>query len=365
MKITKYILLLLLLLSFAFIVFVATQPNEYEIKREKVINTSKDNVFNYVNDYTTWEDWFNLKEFDPSATINYTEITTGTDAGFSWNSSTTNGKIKTTNEALNQSINQDFYLNDDVHKITWTFAQTPKGTKVNWSMKGNLSFKWKFNTILRSGMDDVFGAIFEKGINEIEKYLVTELESMKIIHNGIVTKHATNFIQQKDSCSINEFQIKAKKMLQNMIQFVENNEIELVGLPFVMVDKRDEKLNYIKFAMCVPVEEEILTTEGSEISGNHFDEFLAFKTTLTGDYNHLKRARKKANDEITKLNYSIDSTNKYIEIYKVSLPKVKNPSQWVTELYFPVKKEVIKSFKTIKPKKTIDSLPKKVEVIQE
>ena len=30
------------------------------------------------------------------------------------------------------------------------------------------------------------------------------------------------------------------------------------------------------------------------------------------------------------------------EIYKTSLPKVKNPSQWETEIYFPVKKKVIK-----------------------
>ena len=55
MKITKYILLLVILLSVAFVVFIATQPNDYEINREKIITTSKDNVFNYVNDYTTWD----------------------------------------------------------------------------------------------------------------------------------------------------------------------------------------------------------------------------------------------------------------------------------------------------------------------
>ncbi|WP_430400951.1 GyrI-like domain-containing protein [Flavobacterium sp.] len=342
MKITKYILLLLLLLSIAFIVFIATQPNEYEIKREKMIATSKDNVFNYVNDITTWEDWFNLKDLDPSTSISYTETTSGINSGFTWNSSTSNGKIKTTEFTLNKSINQDFYLNEELHKISWLFTETNKGTKVNWSMKGKLSFKWKFNALLKNGMDDVFGDIFQKGIDQIEKYLVNELESMKITHQGIVTKHATNFIQQKDSCSIDDFQLKSKKMLQNMIEFVENNEIKLSGLPFVMIDKRDENLNSIKFAMCVPVEEEILTTEGSEISGNRFDEFLAYKSTLTGDYKHLKKARKKAIDELLKLNYLQDNSNKYIEIYKVSLPKVKNPSQWETEIYFPVKKKVIK-----------------------
>lgn len=339
MKITKYIFLLLLLISVAFVVFIATQPNDYVISRERVISTSKDNVFNYVNDFSTWEEWFNLKEFDSSTIID--SSTTQFKDGFSWKSATSNGKIKTTLTNPNDIINQDFYINDEIHKITWFFTETPKGTKINWTMKGKLSFKWKFNAILRNGMDDVYGTIFENGINQIEKYLVSELKSMKITHQGIVTKHATNFIQQVDSCSIDDFQAKSKNMLQNMIQFVEENEIELKGLPFVMVDKYDENKNFIKFAMCVPVEEEILTTEGSQISGNHFDEFTAFKTTLIGDYKHLKKARNKTIEEIEKLDYVIDKKNKYIEIYKVSLPKVKNPSQWITEIYFPVKKKII------------------------
>lgn len=361
MKITKYIILLVLLLSVAFIVFIATQPNDYEISREKIISTSKDNVFDYVSDFTTWEDWLNLKDIDPSTKIELTPITSGLNAGFSWKSITTDGKIKTIKINPNDTILQDFYIDDEVHKISWLFTETPKGTKVNWSMKGKLSFKWKFNTILQGGMDKVYGNLFENGINEIEKYLVTELESMKIIHGGIVTKHATNFIQQIDSCSIEDFQMKSKKMLQNMIQFVESNEIELKGLPFVMIDKRDENFNYIKFAMCVPVEEEILTTEGSEISGNHFDEFSAFKTILTGDYNHLKRARKKAIEELTKLDYVIDNTNKHIEIYKVSLPKVKNPSQWVTEIYFPVKKKIIKPIDSIPAPKNNEIIIENIE----
>ena len=45
MKILKYIFLLLLLLSVAFVVFVATQPSEYSISRSQEIKISKDIVF--------------------------------------------------------------------------------------------------------------------------------------------------------------------------------------------------------------------------------------------------------------------------------------------------------------------------------
>ena len=46
----------------------------------------------------------------------------------------------------------------------------------------------------------------------------------------------------------------------------------------------------IKYAMCVPVQDEIMTTPESEIQGNHFNEFLAIKATLKGDYSHMKKA---------------------------------------------------------------------------
>jgi effector-binding domain-containing protein len=92
--------------------------------------------------------------------------------------------------------------------------------------------------------------------------------------------------------------------------------------------------------MCVPVEEEILTTSGSEISGGHFDEFLAVKTTLTGDYSHNIEAWNKTINYINQKKLIKDIQDLNIEVYKISLPKERKPSKWVTEIYIPVKKRV-------------------------
>lgn len=56
-------------------------------------------------------------------------------------------------------------------------------------------------------------------------------------------------------------------MLQNMMAFVEKNDIDILGLPFITYESISSNDKEIIFAMCVPVEEEILTTPGSEISG--------------------------------------------------------------------------------------------------
>ena len=82
-------------------------------------------------------------------------------------------------------------------------------------------------------MDKVYGNLFENGINKIEKYLVTELESMKIVHGGVVTKHATNFIQQIDSCSINDFVLIIQLFPIDTFELTTTSCIIMVPIPIL------------------------------------------------------------------------------------------------------------------------------------
>lgn len=315
MRILKYILLLLLLLSVAFVVFVATQKGDYKIVRSKEIKIAKDVVFTFVTDSSSYQDW------SP------------------WKSDEANFKnIKIT---PNDSLAQNIILSEIKNESLMRFQKTKNGVLITWEMKGNLDFNLKLLSVLQGGVENVIGDKLEEGLENIDTYLVKELKTYNIKINGLVTKHMTNYIQQIDTCSIADFQKVSKSMLQNMMSFVEKNEIEILGLPFITYESISTNDKEIIFAMCVPVEEEILTTPGSEISGGHFDEFLAVKTTLTGDYTHRKEAWNKARNYVRKNKLAEDSFNgKFIEVYKVSLPKERKPSKWVTELYVPVKKKV-------------------------
>lgn len=315
MRILKYILLLLLLLSVAFVVFVATQKGDYKIVRSKEIKIAKDVVFTFVTDSSSYQDW------SP------------------WKSDEANFKnIKIT---PNDSLAQNIILSEIKNESLMRFQKTKNGVLITWEMKGNLDFNLKLLSVLQGGVENVIGDKLEEGLENIDTYLVKELKTYNIKINGLVTKHMTNYIQQIDTCTTADFHKVSKSMLQNMISFVEKNDIEILGLPFITYESISTNDNEIIFAMCVPVEEEILTTPGSEISGGHFDEFLAVKTTLTGDYTHRKEAWNKARNYVRKNKLAEDSFNgKFIEVYKVSLPKERKPSKWVTELYVPVKKKV-------------------------
>lgn len=315
MRILKYILLLLLLFSVAFVVFVATQQSDYKVVRSKEIKVAKDIVYSFVSDSTSLVDW---NPWEKNMAI-----------------------FQNLNAVPSDTITQNITVSGEKNESFMRFQKTKKGTLVTWELKGKLDFNLKMLSVLQGGVDNVLGDKLEIGLNNIDTYLVKELKTYNIKINGLVTKHMTNYIQQIDTCSTADFQKISKSMLQNMISFVKKNDIEIIGLPFITYESISTNDKEIIFAMCVPVEEEILTTPGSEISGGHFEEFLAVKATLTGDYSHRKEAWNKARNHVRKNKLSEDSFNgKFIEVYKVSLPKERKPSKWVTELYVPVKKKV-------------------------
>lgn len=315
MRILKYIVLLLLLLGIAFIVFVATQKADYKIVRAKEIKISKDVVFSFVTDSSSNQDWSPWKSNE--ATFENIKV------------------------VPNDSLEQNISISEIKNESLIRFQKTKNGVLLTWEMKGNLDFNLKLLSVLQGGVENVLGDKLEEGLLNINNYLTKELKTYDIKVNGVVTKHMTNYIQQIDTCSISEFQKVSKTMLQNMMHFVEKNNIEIVGLPFITYENVNFNKKEIIFSMCVPVVEEILTTPGSEISGGHFDEFTAVKATLTGDYSHRKNAWNKARNFARKNRFIEDSFNgKFIEIYKVSLPKERKPSKWVTEFYVPVKKKV-------------------------
>ena len=314
MRILKYILLLLLLFSVAFVVFVATQQSDYRVVRSKEIKASKDIVYNFVSDSTSLVDW------NP------------------WDKD--NAVFKNLKSVPGDTILQTITVSGEKNDSFMRFQKTKKGALVTWELKGKLDFELKLLSVLQGGVDNVLGDKLEDGLNNIDTYLVKELTTYNIKIHGLVTKHATNYIQQIDTCSFADFQKVSKTMLQNMMAFVEKNDIIITGLPFITYDTWDKQNKTTIFSMCAPVEEEILTTPGSEISGGHFDEFLAVKTTLTGDYSHNQEAWDKTLAYIKKKKLIEDLEGTNIEVYKVSLPKERKPSKWVTEIFVPIKKRV-------------------------
>jgi len=341
MKILKYLSLLFLLFLLAFVVFVATQPATYEITKQKEINTPSNFVFEYVNDFSNWNDW---QQFNTDENVGYvtSQNTTGKKSYVKWDSASA---IITT-FAQNDSISQLFIQDDNKQTLHWKFKKLGRNTLASVTIKGDLSFTEKIYSVLNGGITGYVGPQIQESLNKINNYFVSELGEYDIKVDGLVNRPSINYLEQKDSCLVKDFPKKSKALLKTMKNFIKSNDIETLEVPFVMF-QNNENQNKIVYAMCVPVKEKVFTTPDSQIQGKNYSSFLAIKTTLKGDYSHMKKAWLKTRNYITTKKFKEDKKGFYIGIYKKSIPEINEPSKWVTEIYIPIIK------KEAAPKKVI------------
>lgn len=350
MKILKYLSLLFLLFLLAFIVFVATQPATYQITKQKEINTPSNFVFEYVNDFSNWNDW---QQFNTDENIAYTtsENTIGKKSYVKWGSE--NAIITTF--AQKDTISQHFIQDDNKQTLHWKFKKTNTGTIASVTIKGDLSFTEKIYSVLNGGITSYVGPQIQESLNKINNYFVSELGEFDIKVEGLVNRPSINYLEQKDSCLAKDFPKKSKALLKTMKNFIKSNAIETLEVPFVMFQNNDNGKKIV-YAMCVPVKEKVFTTPDSQIQGKNYSSFLAIKTTLKGDYSHMKKAWAKTRNYISSKKFKEDKKGYYIGIYKKSIPEVNEPSKWVTEIYIPIiKKEAVPKKEIVKDSTVITS----------
>lgn len=340
MRILKYIFLLILLAFFALSVFVATQKGDFEIERSKVIQSPKATVFNYVNDYRNWENFGSWKTDDVKMQFTYPQHTVGKGGSYSWKGSDGSGSMKTVAVVYNSSITQKMEQAGTTSDVYWTFKDTTGGTKVTWRSKGHMSFGFKIYTAFNGGADKVIGTMYERSLANLDKSVDFELNNFNIKVDGIVNKTSAYYLSQRIRSKISNVPKNIRIMLPKLQYFFKKNKITMHGKPFVIYHTYDLAKGITDMSVCVPVDREIFISPGSDISSGRLAGFEALKTTLTGDYSHLKQAWDRAFEYMDQKGIPQNEAGAYVEMYSVNMEQEKHPSKWVTSIYIPIRPKV-------------------------
>jgi hypothetical protein len=334
MRILKYIFLLLLLFLIGLTVFVTTQKGDFDITRSKVIKANRTTIYNFVNDYRNWETFGSWVQDDPKMKFIYPGITSGKGASYSWKGDDGEGSMKTIAVKENDSIKQQMVYDDATSEVFWTFKDTLGATKVSWRIKGKMNAMTKLYTFFKGGVNAIIGEMYEKSLVNLDRTLDYELNTFSVKVNGIVNRPKNFYLHQ----TINSYDDKVTKnikvLVPKMIRFFEKNKMVMNGKPFVLYNKTNG--NIVNFSVCIPTMDSIYIMPGSDLSSGKIEAMTALKTTLTGDYSHLKVARSKAIEYIQKNNLKQNSYYPIVEVYSKTIQDVKFPSKWITELYIPV-----------------------------
>ncbi|PWI30432.1 transcription activator effector-binding protein [Flavobacteriaceae bacterium LYZ1037] len=338
MKALKYILFLTLILIIGFTIYIAVQPNSFEIKRDRTINAPTEVIYNNVIDFKNWEAWSPWVEKDPETVITLSDQTKDVGGSFSWVDSHGIGTMKTLESNKPQSIRQELQFGEfEPSQIQWTFEPTEDGkTNVTWKMSSeNVPFMFKASAFFSGGFDNMIGPDFESGLAKLDKIVVASTKVYAINVDGI-TQHGGGFyLYNSTSAKMDNFEIVIQELLSKISNYVQENNITTAGPPFVSYHKWDEKNNTVMFSCSVPTTAQVISTQDDILTGQ-LEPFTAVKTTLNGNYKHLKEAWEKTIQYTTKNELRFTEQGLMLEVYVTDPAKTPNPSNLITEIYIQV-----------------------------
>ncbi|WP_298896810.1 GyrI-like domain-containing protein [uncultured Psychroserpens sp.] len=338
MKALKYVLFLLVIFFIGISIYIAVQPNSFEVTRTKTINAPTSVVYNNVIDYKNWEAWSSWAEADPDMIITLPEQTKGIDGSYQWEDKDGVGTMKTIDAKTNETIIQEMQFADfPKSDVRWDLKDNKDGTtEVTWSISGkDLPFGFKAFSALMGGMEKQIGPNYERSLEKLDSILVVDMKKYSVNVDGI-TQHSGGFyLYNTTSCKMEDFKDKMQEMMPKIGGYAMLNNITMAGKPFVIYHTWDEENNTVMFSCCIPTTSKIMTNDPDVLTGQ-IEPFKALKTVLTGDYENLKETWEKAMAYIAKNNLVQPENGMAIESYLTDPMTTPNPAEWITEVYLEV-----------------------------
>tara|TARA_R110000868_G_scaffold52950_11_gene166664 strand:+ start:2578 stop:3597 length:1020 start_codon:yes stop_codon:yes gene_type:complete len=339
MKAFKYILFLLLIGIIGFAIYIAVQPNTFEVSRTRTIKAPAAVIYDNVIDFKNWAAWSSWVEANPDMKISFPEQTKGVNGAYFWEDKDGVGTMKTIEATPYSSIKEDMQIADyPKSEVLWTFTSNEdNSTDVTWSISGkNLPFMFKMFTVIMGGMEKQIGPHYERSLEKLDSIVVADMKKYTINVNGITDHSGGYYLYNTSSSKIDELSSTMQNMLPKVIAYAKKNNITMAGAPFVIYHKWDEANNAVMFSSCVPTTSRVITTENDILTGE-LQPFKAVKTTLKGDYINLKEAWDTTMEYITQNQLEMVESGPMLETYIMGPSKTSNPANWITEIYIAIK----------------------------
>lgn len=339
MKALKYILFLLLILIIGISIYIAVQPNSYEVTRERIIEAPSAIIYDNLIDFKNWESWSPWLEKNPNSKVTYPQLTNGVGGSFSWEDDDGIGSMKTVSTSPNISIEQQMQFDDfEPSNIYWTFEPSSDGkTNVSWKMKGdNIPFMFKAYSIFSGGFEKMIGPDFERGLEKLDSVVVSTMNAYTIKIDGITEYGGGFYLYKTTNASYENISAIMGTQFGSISDFMVQNNISFNGMPFTIYLNKSKANNSVIMSNAIPVKEKIIITGDENILCDYMPKVKALKVTLKGNYTHLEEAWQNA------LFYIFDNllqkSDQYpFEIYTTDPGDYPNPADWVTEIYMPLK----------------------------
>jgi len=169
---TRNILIVLALAIAGLLVFAATRPDTFTLRRSLLIQAPPDKLHALINNMRAFNTWNPYDKKDPAMQGSYSGPAAGPGAryAFKGNKDVGEGSLEITDSAPGQvGMRLDMSAPMEAHnQITFTLVPRGQGTEVTWAMEGACPFIAKLMGVFIN-MDAMIGRDFEAGLASLQQ----------------------------------------------------------------------------------------------------------------------------------------------------------------------------------------------------
>ena len=293
-------------------IYVAVQPNDFEVTESKTINAPKAVVFEIVSDSTDM-DWSSF-----------------------WKSSET---LQTKSSFPNDSITQVFTSNKIKNSaVKWVFTSNYDGsTTVTRTLDADkIAFMTKAKFALFGNKENELSDQFKTDLEMLDKKVAVSMTKYTINVDGITDYGGGFYMYNTISSRSSNIISSMDKQHKEVREFMNAHDILPSGMPLTIFIERNIESGNVIMSNAIPVRERVIVAEESNILCGFMDRTLALKVTLQGNYTNLNEAWETAKKHMIDNNLEASEMSPF-EVFKNDSKAVPNPAHWITEIYIPIK----------------------------
>jgi len=317
-------------------ILVSCSPTEYEVSRDITIEAPPEVVYEQVINHKNRDAWSPWEQMDPNMTKSYEGPEAGVGAIYKWsgNDSVGTGSLEITEAKEYEMIRSNLTFTspwESTSEIMWNFEEIDGGTKATWKVKGELPgyLFW----MGQEEMDENMGPDFQRGLESLKTVAESKKPEQKMTAE-LVSVESGPYFFVRDEVSFDkmtsEFFSERYEMIANHLAADMKN---ISGPYFAVYHKWDEEAKMTDVEVAVPCNSS--KTGNNRVKKGETYAGKALKCSFKGPYEKTGQVHEFLHSEMGKRN--MDYAGSPWEAYIKGPGDTKDPKEYVTEIYYPVK----------------------------
>jgi effector-binding domain-containing protein len=344
MKILKILGIIILVIVVLLLGVVILGPSSAHFEREATIEAPANVVFAEVTNMKTFNEWSPWFKMDPEAEYIWEGPSSGVGAKQTWFSedqNVGNGYMMvseaTPNELVilemgfDQNGNRDFTdEGEEMPMASFIISEDGESTKLTWTF--DITGVSGLEKLMTMALPMFLGPAYEEGLARLKEriengpdftYSIEQVETKAMPYVGVEANSSS------DPEMIGEAMGNAYGQI---MAFMEKEGIEMAGVPICIMQSYDEQSASM---ICGIPTADLVEVNSDPIMNGMTYEGLAIKTIYKGDYALMEGTH---NDMVAYADYyNFEINGNPWEVYVTDPMSVPDTSQWITEIYYPIK----------------------------